>query len=445
MLVGVNKSLTTGAVVVAAGVVALSPVIVVPPDVVPGVRTVQLDLTAVTDPLQAAAILAGGLSESVDLLGYYAVDAAAAVLVGAYDLGRQDPRSFYATVRQIVSAPAIIVSPAAEALAEILPPPVGGTDGDRWNNTAADGAVIDFVDHVLRTSSDAINAQIAQALHVYPDTGTPLPDPSQVGPPANLFQGAVTLAFGLGGTAVRALQAVAVSPLAVARLAVLGVDALATGDNKSLYLAVRDIVDAPLWAADPTIDALAKVLPGPLGGTDGKHEVSSAKDGQVIQFRDKVLWGATNAVRNGVAKALGVDPTYGDPLPALKPAAVDADPGTVAKVTAKENAQATVTASPPQVSPVRTATAPVRVAGSSSASAAVTGAPTHAGASATGTRPAAKSNRVAVRNQIKGSAGQLKAGAKALNDRLRPSSKKAATAPAHKNSSTHRASSDSPD
>lgn len=135
---------------------------------------------------------------------------------------------------------------------------------------------------------------------------------------------------------MRALQAVAVSPLAVARLAVLGVGALATGENKSLYLAVRDIVDAPLWAADPTIDALAKALPGPLGGTDGVHEVSSAKDGQAIQFRDKVLWGATNAVRNGGAKALNVDPTYGDPLPALKSAPVDADPGVVAKVTPKE-------------------------------------------------------------------------------------------------------------
>lgn len=444
MFVGVNKSLTTGAVFVAAGVVALSPVTAVRPDAAPAARTVQFDLTAVTDPLQAAAILAGGLSESADLLAYYAVDAAAAALVGAYDLGQQDPRSFYATVRQIVSAPAIIASPTAEALAQILPPPVGGTDGDRWNNTAADGAVVDFIDHVLRPASDAINAQIAQALHVYPDTGTPLPDPTQVGPPANLFQGAVTLAFGLGGTAVRTLQAVAVSPLAVARLAVLGVGALATGNNKSLYLAVRDIVDAPLWAADPTIDALAKVLPGPLGGTDGKHEVSSAKDGQVIQFRDKVLWRATNAVRNGVAKALNVDPTYGDPLPALKTAPVDADPGIVANATPKENSEAAVSVSAPQASPTR-ATARVRVAGSGRVGAAVAGVPAPARTSATDTSAAAKSNKAAVRNQIKGSVGQLKVGVETLNDRLRASSKRATAAQAQKSSSTHKSSADSPD
>lgn len=416
MYVGVKKSLTAGSAVLTAGVVALSPVTDPVPDPVPVIQTAQLDLTAVTDPLQAAAILGDGISSSLDLLAYYAVDAAAAVLVGAYDLGRQDNRSFYNTVRQLVSAPAIVVSPAFEAFAQVLPPPVGGTDGDPWNNTAADGAIVDFVDHVLRPTADAINAQIAQALHVYPDTGTPLPDPSQAGPPANLFQGAITIAFGVGGTAVRTLQAVAVAPLAVVRLAVGGVAALTTGNNKSLYLAVRDIVDAPLWAADPTIDALAKVLPGPVGGTDGKHEVSSSQDGQIIQFRDKVLWGATNAVRNGVANALKVDPTYGDPLPSPKVA-----------TSASKDAVETVSA--PAASTSGTVKGPVRAASVGAADKSVAGAGIPTRVTESGAEISAKPKSAsAVRTQVKQAAGQLSSGIKGLNDRRRGKAAKA-TAP----------------
>lgn len=425
MYVGVKESLTAGAAILTASVVALSPLTDSAPHPVPAVQTAYLDLTAVTDPLEAAAIVGDGISSSLDLLAYYAVDAAAAVLVGAYDLGRQDNRSFYNTVRQLVSAPAIIASPTFEALAQVLPPPAGGTDGDPWNNTAADGAMVDFVDHVLRPTADAINAQIAQALHVYPDTGTPLPDPSQAGPPANLFQGAITLGFGVGGTAVRALQAVAVSPLAVARLAVGAAAALTTGDNKSLYLAVRDIVDAPLWAADPAIDALAKVLPGPVGGTDGKHEVSSLQDGRIIQFRDKVLWGATNAVRNGVAKVLKVDPNYGDPLPALKAASVDTDLGSVAKLKAGESVERAAAVSVPAASMIR-AKARVPVTGNVSVGEVVENPGTPEHAATTGAQTAVKSRRVAGRDQVTDPAGQLKAGAKLVNQRLRGNAKKTA-------------------
>lgn len=425
MHVGVKKSLTAGSSVVVAGAVALIPVTHSPPGIAPVAQAVRVDLTAVTDPVEAAAIVARGFSASADLLAYYAVDAAAAVLVGAYDLGQQDPRSFYSTVRQIVSAPAIVVSPTAEAFAQVLPSPVGGTDGDPWNNTAADGAIVDFVDHVLRPASDAINAQIAQALHAYPDTGTPLPDPSQAGPPANLFQGAVTLAFGVGGTAVRALQSVVVSPLAVARLAILATGAVITGNNKSLYLAVRDIVDAPLWAADPTIDALAKVLPRPVGGTDGKHEVSSSQDGQIIQFRDKVLWGATNAVRNGVAKALNVDPTYGDPLPSLKAVTVDPEPDAVTEVTAKSSGTVEPIATP-AASTACTAQAPARVAGRGTV---VGNVDADAGASAraakAGPEISARPGRGAVRAEVKRAAGRLNVSVKRLNDRLRGSAKDA--------------------
>lgn len=65
---------------------------------------------------------------------------------------------------------------------------------------------------------------------------------------------------------------------------------------------MRSDVDGPLWVADPTIDAVAAtVLPPALGGgTDGNQEVNGPGDGAVIDFRDKVLCKATQAVRTPV-------------------------------------------------------------------------------------------------------------------------------------------------
>lgn len=74
--------------------------------------------------------------------------------------------------------------------------------------------------------------------------------------------------------------------------------------NQALYDAIEANIDAPLWAADPTIDAFAKVLPVPIGGTDGNHEANTAADGNLIDFRDTVLLGARDAFRAPFKEAL---------------------------------------------------------------------------------------------------------------------------------------------
>ena len=111
---------------------------------------------------------------------------------------------------------------------------------------------------------------------------------------------------------MRLAEGTALAPLGLIPIT----QAIASGDKEDLYVAIRQYIDAPLWVADPTIDAFAEVLAPPLDGTDGIHEVETpGLDGQLIQFRDKVLWGATSRVRESVADVLGVDPNLGGQAP----------------------------------------------------------------------------------------------------------------------------------
>ena len=410
MKAGVQKSTTAAAALLTAGAVAVAPLTVPDPAAsLPG-QTVEYRLSATTNPAEAAAILAEGFLSSLDRL----VDQLAAIpptlIVGGYDLGVQDTSGLYASARSYVGAPVVIVTPIFEALATILPAPLGGTDGNPWSNTPADGRIIDFVDHVLWPAVDAVNAQIAKGLHVDPATGSPLPDPAQVGPPETLLQGAATLAVGFGGTAVRIIQAVALTPLTTAQLAVGVFGALTTGDNQYLYQTVRDIIDGPLWAADPAIDALAKVLPAPWGGTDGVHGVSSETDGQIIKFRDRVLWGATNAVRNRVAEALGVEPVRGEPLPSVET--------TVTTTVTTTGADATLRATANTNPAPETDTAP----------------PSPAKATGTATTKTTASDRNAVRNRIQTSTAKRGTAVETFSGRLGERTKKTAS---HRDSTTN--------
>ncbi len=121
---------------------------------------------------------------------------------------------------------------------------------------------------------------------------------------SNPLEEAIILAQGLAQTDKNAAGAAALSPLSPG-LAAVG---LALGDNELVYSVLRQSIDAPLWAADPTINALAAVLPAPLGGGIADNNGDRPGDGALVQFRDNVLWAATNAIRTPIGEALGVDP-----------------------------------------------------------------------------------------------------------------------------------------
>lgn len=120
---------------------------------------------------------------------------------------------------------------------------------------------------------------------------------------ATPLEQAAALVQGFAESGTRAGSGAALAPLSP----VLAGTALAFGDNNRAYSIIRQSIDAPLWAADPTINALAAALPAPIGGGEADNEGGQPGDGALVQFRDDVLWATTNAVRTQIQGLLGAD------------------------------------------------------------------------------------------------------------------------------------------
>ena len=102
---------------------------------------------------------------------------------------------------------------------------------------------------------------------------------------ATLLGGAITASF-LGAGAANAepneyvnktpdqlvqiaLQRAASLPVGNAQALQAAHQAFLKGDDKTAQAILVDINDSGVWAADPAIEALARVLPKPVGGTNG--------------------------------------------------------------------------------------------------------------------------------------------------------------------------------
>ena len=96
------------------------------------------------------------------------------------------------------------------------------------------------------------------------------------------FQVPVTLGTGLAESGLRAGIAVVGQPINFLTLA----DAIATGNRDELFGLIENAVDAPLWIADPTIDALEKAFPQYAG--------------RIKSFRDDVMRELTEVINAGI-------------------------------------------------------------------------------------------------------------------------------------------------
>lgn len=141
----------------------------------------------------------------------------------------------------------------------------------------------------------------ASVLAVAPLT---LPMPSEAAPvTADVELSALSFEEAAGllvESGVRAGSGVALAPISP----VLAGVALAYGDEDRAYSVIRNSIDAPLWAADPAINALAGTLPAPFGGGIADNDGDEPEDGLLVQFRD--TWQAGNqAVREQIRDAIG--------------------------------------------------------------------------------------------------------------------------------------------
>lgn len=82
---------------------------------------------------------------------------------------------------------------------------------------------------------------------------------------------------------------------------------LVAGDNERLFSQIRQIVDSPVYVADPLIEAIAITLPDELGGGSDHVTNTSAGDGAFMQFRNNELLGLRDDINAQFAQVLDVD------------------------------------------------------------------------------------------------------------------------------------------
>lgn len=81
----------------------------------------------------------------------------------------------------------------------------------------------------------------------------------------------------------------------------------AAGDgNKRLFSQIRQIVDSPVYVADPLIEAVAITVPDEFGGGSDHKTNTSEGDGAIMQFRNNELLGLRDDINAQFASALGV-------------------------------------------------------------------------------------------------------------------------------------------
>jgi hypothetical protein len=288
----VQGYVTAGVALLGAGVIAATPA--APPSEV--VRASGDAVNLMASPIE---ILAGGIGQSAVNLAESFVLTSQGLIPITEAIAAADQTTnpeLYGAIRNYIDGPLFVIDPTLAAINAVVPPPVGGGTGD-FQQTS-DSAIKAFRVQYLFGPTQAARDIFADALAV-DDAGVPIPG---VSPSA-----AVTLALGVGGSALRLSESIAQAqliPITIAADVASG-----TAFNQAVYNAVRNVIDAPLYIADPTIDALAKVLPAPVGGTDGDPTQdlpnATGTDGDLIHFRDNVLWKATSDIRTPIRDALG--------------------------------------------------------------------------------------------------------------------------------------------
>ncbi len=191
---------------------------------------------------------------------------------------------FQAFVTNIVDAPLWVVDPALFALRDALPAPLGGPDGlvmairdqlYRLTGEINDG-LTDPGAMVQRFVDGTINAFERSGPVEYKEVKGPIDAFSRV------TEGTIASALRLAAAAV-------LGPVGVIQAAA----AVAQGDTEGALKAVENIVDGPLWVADPVLYGLRDALPAPLGGP--KNLVENFRNG---------LWSATERINGAISDAV---------------------------------------------------------------------------------------------------------------------------------------------
>ncbi|WP_131812913.1 hypothetical protein [Mycolicibacterium peregrinum] len=279
--------MTGATALLAAGAIAIGPAIgpvgTQAPAALRAAHVADINLMATPDPIAALE----GFTESGLRLVQGIAELPVAAIAAALAIADGDPQAFYNSIRQVIDAPLWVIDPAlginqtsltGKGLAALFP--------DHADDIQA------FRNNVLWAATDSFRSSIADLLGVE-DTSTPL---DVLTPLAGFAAGALDSGY-------RLVEGLALAPFAPLKAIV----DIAGGmePNVAVYHMLDSFISAPLWVADSFMGTGPTQQAIPIGL---KALLPNRADG-IQDFRNDVLWKATNSVREVVREALGVDPS----------------------------------------------------------------------------------------------------------------------------------------
>lgn len=292
---------TAGIALAGAGAITLA-------TMAPATETPRIDagavlsvaLTAVTNPLQAfiddvttqvsitgaqrvnnpievapgdeAAHIAAGLVASVIRTGQGIALAPQqfAALTSAIATG--DEATATAAIRDVIDGPLWAADPALLSLWEAAPAPIGGDAGAVWNfREQWRAGAISLEDYIIGKLYPAGTTTMAAAAESPLQTfiadvqnQVSISGATRVNNPQTVPQDQALshIAAGLAASAIRTVQGLVLAPQQVTKL----VTALSGSDKQGASEAIVDLIDGPLWAADPALLSAWEAAPKPIGG-----------------------------------------------------------------------------------------------------------------------------------------------------------------------------------
>ncbi|MEW2483675.1 hypothetical protein AB0876_29235 [Mycobacterium sp. NPDC049093] len=279
--------MTGATALLAAGAIAIGPAIgpvgAQAPEALRAAHVADVNLMAAPDPIAALE----GFTESGVRFVQGIAGLPVAAIAAALAIADGDPQAFYNSIRQVIDAPLWVIDPAlginqtsltGKGLAALFP--------DHADDIQA------FRNNVLWAATDSFRSSIADLLGVE-DTSTPL---DVLTPLAGFAAGALDSGY-------RLVEGLALAPFGPIK-AIIDI-AGGMEPNVAVYHMLDSYISAPLWVADSFMGTGPTQQAIPIGL---KALLPNRADG-IQDFRNDVLWKATNSVREVVREALGVDPS----------------------------------------------------------------------------------------------------------------------------------------
>lgn len=287
MYVGVKQSMTAATALLAAGAItigpAISPVSAQAPEALRSAHVADISLLASPDPIAA---FEGFTESGLRLIQAVAQLPLAAVAAGLA-IADGDPQAFYNSIRQVIDAPLWVIDPALGIDQTSLS---GGGLAALFPDQAGD--IQAFRNDVLWAATNQFRSSIADLLGVA-DTSTPL----------DVLTPLAGFAAGVADSAFRLAEGLVLAPFGPLKAIMDIVGGMEP--NLAVYNMLNNYISAPLWVADSFMGTGPTQQTVPIGL---KALLPNRADG-IQDFRNDVLWKATNSVREVVRDALGVDPS----------------------------------------------------------------------------------------------------------------------------------------